>query len=162
MTPPLQVHGEDVRLSLLFGLYHAVHNAPPHTVVCVGVHLLHTQSALLTCGIPPSGCCRRLAARRAASPGVSLACDGIRELVLLALMRPWGLQLRRLGGWKHEPWRRCGCSGRPCRNHDHHHGQLVSLHICACVYVCTYARIYYVYSSPDIAYICVYCQVIKI
>ena len=43
-------------------------------------------------------------------------------------------------------------------NHDHHHGQLVSLHM----YVCTYVRIYYVYSPPDIAYICVYCQVIEI
>ena len=51
----------DVRLSLLFGLYHTVHNASPHTV-CVGVRLLHMQSALLTCGTPPSGCCRRLAA----------------------------------------------------------------------------------------------------
>ena len=82
----------DVSLSLLFGLYPTVHNASPHTV-CVGVHLLHMQSALLTCGTPPSGCCRRLAARRVASPGVSLVCEGIRELVLLAVMRPWGLQL---------------------------------------------------------------------
>ena len=39
-------------------------------------------------------------------------------------------------------------------NKDHHHGQLVS--------PCMYVRcIYYVYSSPDIAYICVYCQVMK-
>ena len=82
----------DVSLSLLFGLYPTVHNASPHTV-CVGVRLLHMQSALLTCGTPPSGCCRRLAARWVASPGVSLVCEGIRELVLLALMRPWGLQL---------------------------------------------------------------------
>ena len=50
-------------------------------------------------------------------------------------------------------------------NHDHHHGQLVSPHIYVCMYVCMYVRmyvhIYYVYLSPDIAYICVYCQVIK-
>ena len=42
-------------------------------------------------------------------------------------------------------------------NHDHHHGQLVSPRM----YVRMYVHIYYVYSSPDIAYICVYCQVIK-
>ena len=43
-------------------------------------------------------------------------------------------------------------------NHDYHHGQLVS----PLMYVCMYVCIYYVYSSPDIAYICVYYQVIKI
>ena len=35
-------------------------------------------------------------------------------------------------------------------NHDHHHGQLVSPHMYVCTYVCMY-----VYSSPDIAYICI-------
>ena len=44
-------------------------------------------------------------------------------------------------------------------NHDHHHGQQVSPHMYVvrmyvCIYICTYL-------SPDIAYICVYCQVIK-
>ena len=41
-------------------------------------------------------------------------------------------------------------------NHDHHHGQLVSPHMYVYTYVCTYVRTYYVYSSPDIAYICMY------
>ena len=48
-------HREDVTPSLLFGLYPTVHNASLHTV-CVGVHLLHMQSALLTCCC----CCRRV------------------------------------------------------------------------------------------------------
>ena len=41
-------------------------------------------------------------------------------------------------------------------NHDHHHGQLVSPHTYVCMYVCVCVHIYYVYSSPDIAYICTY------
>ena len=76
-------------LPVVWTVPHGAQCMPTYYTVCVGVHLLHMQSALLTCGTPPSGCCRRLAA----SPDVSLVCEDIRELVLLALTRPWGLQL---------------------------------------------------------------------
>ena len=76
----------------------------PHSAQCIPTYCMCgcTFTAHTVCPAhlwdAPSGYCRRLAARRVASPDVSLVCDSIRELVLLALMRPWGLQLDWVAG----------------------------------------------------------------